>query len=153
MTAELDVAVKEMQALFKAAWQANAGSIFGYVPEIEWYGKETASKVDRSKVWARFATENVFEQQATLSTCIDQPFSRRYNGSGLIFVQLFLPKTVANAVINGRKLAKVARNAFRGKKTESGVVFYNARINDNMPPEELFYRINVVAEYDYDELG
>ncbi|URA06801.1 minor tail protein [Xanthomonas phage Langgrundblatt2] len=153
MTAELDVAVKEMEALFNAAWQANAAPFFGYVPAIEWFGKETKDKVDRTKVWARFSTQNVFEEQATLSACVDEPFVRRWNGSGLIFVQLFLPKTVANAVIQGRKLAKVARNAYRGKKTDGGVTFYNVRINDNIPPEEMFYRINVVAEYDYDELG
>lgn len=153
MTAELDVAVKEMEALFNAAWQANSAAVFGYIPDIEWYGKESPSKVDRSKVWARFSTDNVFEEQATLSTCVDIPFQRRYNASGLIFIQLFLPKTVANAVKNGRKLAKVAQRAFRGKKSTSGVVFYNVRINDKLEPEELFYRINVVAEYDYDELG
>lgn len=153
MTAELDVAVEEMQTLFNTAWQANAGSVFGYVPAVEWYGREQLGKADREKVWARFSTQNVFEEQATLSACVDEPFKRRFNGSGLIFVQLFLPKSVDNAVILGRKLAKVARNAFRGKKTDGGVTFYNARINDNIPPEELYYRINVVAEYDYDELG
>lgn len=153
MTAEFDVAVKEMETLFNTAWQANAGSIFGYVPAIEWFGKETKDKVDRTKVWARFSTQNVTEEQATLSACVDEPFVRRWNGSGLIFVQLFLPKTVANAVIQGRKLAKVARNAYRGKKTDGGVTFHNVRINDSLAPEEQFYRINVVAEYDYDELG
>lgn len=149
---EFDAAVKEMEALFNTAWQANSGTAFGYVPEIEWEGKESASKVDRSKVWARFSTQNVFEEQATLSACVDEPFVRRYEGSGLIFVQLFLPKTVANALIKGRTLAKVARNAYRGKKSDGGITFHNVRIN-NLPPEELFYRINVVAEYDYDELG
>lgn len=149
---EFDAAVKEMEALFYAAWQANSGAVFGYIPEIEWEGKESASKVDRSKVWARFSTQNVFEEQATLSACVDEPFVRRYEGSGLIFVQLFLPKTVANALMKGRTLAKVARNAYRGKKSDGGITFHNVRIN-NIPPEELFYRINVVAEYDYDELG
>lgn len=153
MTVEFDVAVKEMETLFNTAWQTNAGSVFGYVPEIEWFGKETKDKVDRTKVWARFSTQNVTEEQATLSACVDEPFVRRWNGSGLIFVQLFLPKTVANAVIQGRKLAKVARNAYRGKKTDGGVTFHNVRINDSLAPEEQFYRINVVAEYDYDELG
>ena len=150
---EFDAAVKEMEALFNTAWQANSGAVFGYVPAIEWHGKETKDKIDRLKVWARFSTQNVFEEQATLSACVDEPFKRRFNGSGLIFVQLFLPKTVANALIKGRTLAKVARNAFRAKKTDGGVVFYNVRINDDIAPEEMFYRINVVAEYDYDELG
>lgn len=153
MTVELDVAVKEMEALFYAAWQANAAPFFGYIPDVEWFGKETKDKADRTKVWVRFSTQNVFEEQATLSACVDQPFVRRWNGSGLIFIQFFLPKTVANAVIQGRKLAKVAKTAFRGKKTQGGVTFYNTRINDNVPPEELYYRLNVVSEYDFDELG
>lgn len=152
MTVGYDIAVEEMQTLFNTAWQANSGSVFGYIPAVEWYGREELGTADRAKVWARFSTDNVFEEQATLSTCTGAPFQRRYNGSGLIFVQLFLPKNVTNAVVLGRKLAKVARDAFRGKKTEGGVTFYNARIND-VPPEELFYRFNVVIEYDYDELG
>lgn len=152
MIADYSAAVSEMQKLFKAAWLANSGAIFGYVPAIEWYGLESLGKADRSKVWVRFSTDNVFEEQATLSTCVDVPFQRRYNGSGLVFIQLFLPKSVDNAVPLGRRLAQVARNAFRGKKTEGGVTFYNTRIND-VPPEELFYRFNVVSEYDYDELG
>lgn len=150
---EFDAAVKEMEALFNTAWQANSGAVLGYVPAIEWHGKENDGKVDRSKAWVRFSTQNVFDEQATLSACVDKPFVRRYNGSGLIFIQLFLPKTVANALIQGRKLAKVARNAYRGKKSNGGITFHNVRINDGLAPEELFYRINVVAEYDYDELG
>lgn len=152
MTVEFDAAVDEMQALFYSAWNANAGAVFGYVPEVEWYGRENGIKIDRSKVWARVSTQNVTEGQDTLSTCVEVPYQKRYSLAGLIFVQLFLPKTVDNAVVDGRKLAKVARNAFRGKKTDGGVVFYNACIKD-VPPEDLFYRFNVVAEYEHDELG
>lgn len=152
MTTDFPTAIEQIQALFKVAWDANAGAVFGYLPDVEWYGAESVGKADRSKVWVRFMTQAVVEEQATLSTCVDAPFSRRYEASGLVFVQLFLPKTVDNAVVKGRVLAKVARNAFRGKKTTGGVVFYNCRIRD-IPPEDLFYRFNVVAEYDYDELG
>lgn len=153
MTVEFDQAVAEMEVIFNTAWQANAGAVFGYIPQIVWNGKEASTKVDRTKVWVRFSTQNVTEEQATLSTCVDKPYVRRWNGAGLIFVQLFLPKTIANALIKGRTLAKVARNAYRGKKSDGGVTFHNVRINDGLDPEELFYRINVVAEYDYDELG
>lgn len=152
MTADLDQAVNETSALFKAAWDANSGVVFGYIPEIEWEGVPSKTKVDQTRVWGRFSTQNVFEEQATLSDCAGEPFKRRYAGSGLVFLQLFLPKTVANALPKGRTLAKVARNAFRGKKTSGGVWYLNARIVD-VPPEELFYRLNVVAEYEYDTLG
>lgn len=150
---ELDAAVDEMQTLFYEAWRANSGEVLGYIPAVEWYGRESLGKADRAKVWARFSTQNVTEEQATISACVDEPFKRRYESSGLVFIQLFMPKSVDNAVISGRKLAKIARNAFRGKKTNGGVTFYNVRINDDIPPEELFYRINVVAEYEFDEIG
>ena len=54
-------------------------------------------------------------------------------------------------MIKGRDLAEIARNSFRGKCVE-GIVFRNARIND-LPSEELFYRFNVIAEYQFSELS
>lgn len=153
MTTNLVAAIEQTQQLFLAAWTANAGAVFGYVPDIEWHGQESVGAVDRSKVWVRFSTQNVFEQQASFATDVAQPFQRRYESSGLVFVQLFLPKTVDNAVTKGRSLAQVAKAAFRGKSTAGGVTFNNVRINDGLTPEELFYRINVVAEYEFDELG
>src|ERR1044072_4031731 len=98
MTTDYATAVSEMSKLFKAAWEANAAAVIGYIPEIEWYGAESVGKPPRDKVWVRFTTDAVFEEQATLSTCVEEPFQRRYNASGLIFVQLFLPKSVTNAV-------------------------------------------------------
>jgi hypothetical protein len=120
---------------------------------MKWYGREGAAKVDRAKVWVRFSTQHVDDEQKTLSTCVGEPFQRRWEGAGLIFIQIFLPKTVTNAVPLGRKLAQVAKLAFRKKKTSGGVTFPRVRINDNLPAEELFYRMNVVAEYEFSELG
>lgn len=152
MPTDYSTAISEMAKLFKAAWLANSGAIFGYVPAVQYRGVEPPGKIDRSKVWAAFTTQNVDEGQNSLSTCVDQPHKRMYGGAGLVIVQLFLPKTVDNAEFLGRELAEVGRNAFRGKKTAGGVVFYNARVND-VTPEELFYRYNVVAEYEFNEIG
>ena len=153
MIADYPEAVSQTQKLFKTAWLANSGLVFGYVPAIEWHGLETLGKEDRAKVWVRFSMQNLTQAQATLSTCVMQPYQRRHEGSGLVFIQLFLPKSVDNAIPFGRKLAQVALAAFRAKKTEGGVIFRNTRINDGIPPEEMFYRINVVSEYEYDELS
>jgi len=152
MPIEYDAAISEMAKLFKAAWLVNSGAVFGYVPAVEWYGIEDKEKIDRSKVWVAFTTQSVIEEQGSLSTCVDQADTRMYDAAGLVIIQLFLPKSVDNAVFLGRQLAKVARNAFRGKKTDGGIVFYNVRIN-NVDPEDQFYRFNVVAEYEYSELG
>lgn len=153
MSIELDDAVAEMENMFWASWQVNTSAIFGYVPHVEWYGRANPPVPDRSKVWVRFSTQNVFDEQITLSDCVEAPFRRRYESNGLIFVQFFLPKSVDNAVKKGRKLAKVARNVYRGKKSLGGIVFHNVRINDNILPEAEYSRINVVAEYEFDEVG
>jgi hypothetical protein len=152
MTLEYDQARDEMFALFNVAWQANAGEIVSPVPEVRWQGKEVPTKPDRTKFWARVSIQSVIEQQATLSNCVIEPGKKKYESAGLVFVQLFGPKIVATAYDDLQKLAKVARNAFRGKTTVGNVWFRNVRIN-TLNPEELFYRLNVVAEYEFDEIG
>lgn len=151
MTTTYSAAVKSMESQFNSYWLLNSALFFGYIPEVEWYGKESKGKVDRSKVWVRFLTQNVYEEQQTLSDFVDKPFSRRFEISGLVFVQIFIPKTIANGVIKGRDLAEVARNCFRGRRID-GIVFRNVRINE-LPSEELFYRLNVVGEYEFSELS
>lgn len=152
MTLQYDQARDEMLALFNAAWQANAGAIVSPVPEVRWQGKEVPTKPDRTKFWAHVSIQSVIEQQATLSNCVVEPGKKKYESAGLVFVQLFGPKMTATAYDDLQKLAIVARNAFRGKTTPGNVWFRNVRIN-TLKPEELFYRFNVVAEYEFDEIG
>jgi len=152
MTATYDEARNQIFGLFKAAWDANTTAVAGYVPEVRYQGKEVGTVPDSTKHWARISTQSVLETQATLSTCVEESGKSRYESSGLVFVQLFAPKNVATAYDIGTKLAQIARNAFRGKKTTGQVWFRNVRIN-NLEPEALLYRFNVVAEYEYDEIG
>lgn len=146
----------EMFALFKTAWDANSAAVVGYVPEVRWQGKEIATpnagKPDRTKFWARVSIQSVLEQQATLSNCVVEPGKKKYESAGLIFVQVFGPKSVDNSYELLQQLAKVARNAYRGKTTPGNVWFRNVRIN-TLNPEELFYRLNVVGEYEFNEIG
>lgn len=137
----------EINALFLNAWNAETTAIVGYVPEIRWQNVQQRPIPDGSKFWVRVSKDTVFEQQRTLS-----PGFRKYEATGLIFVQLFCPKSNHQAFELGQQLAVVARNAFRGKSTENCIWFRNVRINE-IPPEELFYRINIIAEFEYDELA
>lgn len=145
-------AVDEMFALFNAAWASQTPAIAGYAPEVRWQGVEEPDSVDGSKFWVRISTQHVFEEQKTFSTEVAGSGKRRYEVSGLVFVQLFCPKSNPRAFEVGRLLAEVARGAFRGKSTPGNVWFYNVRINE-LDPEELFFRFNVVGEFEYDEIG
>lgn len=150
MTITYSAAVDEMSALFNEHWQANAAAVVGYVPEVVW--PLVDKNLSGDLFWCRFSTDHMDDPQTAMGAC-ETGFTKRYTGYGLIFVQLFCPKSNDRAVEFGRSLAEIARKAFRGKKTDGGIVFRNVRINDNMPAEKLCYRFNVIAEYEYDEVG
>jgi hypothetical protein len=149
MATDYVTAIDEMFSLFNEAWLAQSSDVVGYVPEVRWPGVEEPQTPDFSKYWLRVSQQTVIEEQTALA---GSDSKRRYTASGLIFVQLFCPKSEAVAMENGRKLAVIARNSFRGKTTSGKVWFRNARINE-LAPEESAYRFNVVAEYEYDEVS
>ncbi|WBF76822.1 hypothetical protein PSV3_00120 [Septimatrevirus PSV32] len=67
---EFDQVNDEVNALFLAAWNAGSAAIAGYVPEIRWQGVQYRDLPDGSKFWVRLSKQTVFEEQATLSTCV-----------------------------------------------------------------------------------
>lgn len=152
MPIEYDAAQDEMKSQFWQAWTADTSAIVGYVPEVRWANNEEPTKPANDKFWLRLSLLNAKESQSTLSNCEGAPGKKRYTAAGLVYMQLFCPKSTVNADQLGQQLSKVARNAYRGKKTAGGIWFRNVRIVPTIP-EELFYRFNIIAEYTYDEIG
>lgn len=145
-------AINAMFGRFRIAWESGSPWIVGYVPYVYWQGVRDPRPVDMSVYWARVSQQTVDEQRGSLSNDVGEPGKARYNVAGLIFVQLFCPQKDAASMERGRALAVVARDAFRGHTADGVVWFRNARINE-LEPESLADRFNVVAEYEYDELG
>lgn len=152
MTIEYVGAIDDIYGAFLTAWNANSAAIAGYVPTVYYQGVQPDSPPDSSKIWCRISHDIVLEQQTTLSNCEGAPNQKRYTTTGLVFVQVFGPKEDAEVWLKMQKLAKVARNAYRGKSTPGRVWFRNARIKP-LADEELYKRFNVIAEFEYDELG
>lgn len=152
MTVTYTEAIDDIDAIFWNQWKTLSAGVVGYVPNVQWHNVEQQAKIDGSKFWCRVSTQNVNEEQASLSTCVGAPIQKRYTAYGLVFIQLFCPKSNSKSAELGRELAQIARNAFRGRSTPGRVWFRNARINE-LVEEDLFYRYNVVAEYEYDDLG
>lgn len=146
---EYEEAIDEMFALFNIAWQAGTSSIVSYIPEIQWPGVEPAVKQDASKYWCRVSQRTVSEEQSCLK---NSEGVTTYTAEGNVFIQLFCPRSDSQSMQLGRKLAVVARNAFRGKTTSGKVWFRNCRIKE-LDPEEKYNRFNVVCDYQYDEQG
>lgn len=153
MTIGIQQATDEMFALLNSAWIAGAAAIVGYLPEIKWQGVPERNIPDASQYWARVTKQTVLEGQGSLSDCAGELGQKRYTVTGLLFIQLFLPKCENDCSEIGRQLAVLVRDAYRGQSTPGGVWFRNATINDGIPPEEICERINVVVEFEYDDLG
>jgi hypothetical protein len=136
----IDAMFSEVKTGLDAGWPA----IVGTMPELRWQGRETTPPPDGGVYWARVSQQTVLERQQTLGKLGE----RKFESCGLIFVQIFCPRSSVESFEKGRQLAQVARNVFRGQN--SGVWFRNARINE-LDPEQGFWRFNVVSEYEFTE--
>lgn len=147
MPITIDEAYTIVTDAFTVGWNAGAPAIVGTVPPIRFTGIETGDipKTD----FARFTFQPVLERQATLR---NGEYGQRYESEGLIIVQVFTARVNAQAYAHGRKLARMARDIYRGKDLGGCFLFRNVRINP-LDPEPSFLRWNMVAEYQFDEIG
>jgi len=146
MALTYDEAIDQIFSIFRTAWNAKSAAIVGYIPEVRWPGVEEPDTPNTDKFWVRVSQQTVKEGQSTLRN----DGCTRYTTDGLLFIQLFCPKSDSKSMEKGRKLAMLARDAYRGNSTDGKVWFRDARIKE-LPPEKDWYRFNIIAEYEYDE--
>lgn len=140
-------AIDAMFTRVKLGLEAGWPDIVGEMPELRWQGVEEAAIPSGDAYWARISQQTVFEKQQTLG----KQGERLFESAGLLFVQIFCPRTSAESYDKGRQMALVARNVFRGQN--DGVWFRNARIADDLEPEQGWNRFNVVTEYEFTEIA
>jgi hypothetical protein len=151
MPAEFDTARDEIQSTFKVAWDANAGAVNGgVVPTVHWEGVPTAGDFPpKDAAWARMIIRHNAATQAALSSSADR---RRFRKFGILTISIFTPLQGGQGLGLAEELGKVARAAFEGKSTASGVWFRDARINE-IGPDGPWFQVNVLAEFEYDEFA
>lgn len=136
---------------FAAGWNAGAGAIVGgAAPEIRY--KDLEKGPIPTDHFCRFSMSTVLESQTSLR---DGENGQRYTTQGLIIIQVFAYRAgvkPAEATEFARRLAIVARNIFRGHCFPGGIQFRNVRVNDGAT-EDKYIRRNVIAEFEYDEIG
>lgn len=120
-----------------------------------WEGKETAKEtenVDRELVgdfWFRASTEIVASRQSAFTN--DEVSQAVYTTRGLLFVQVFAPRSVEDSWRKGDLLATFIRDIYRNAETASGVTFTRP-VAKNLKPDGSFWRWNVVIEFEFMEL-
>lgn len=127
----------------------STASIIGEALIVNYQGVSTEEKKPVDKFWSRISIQTVIEEQTALA---GNDLKRRYTSNGVVFVQLFIPVVRLPDYEKGTKLAHLIKTAFRGKQTENCIWFRNTRIQE-LPQENAWFRINVVSDYQYDEIG
>lgn len=137
-------AINDMFSIFNNVWNNESSTIIGYTPEVRWQGVEVG-EVDNSKYFARVSQQGVNDRQRTLKTS-----HNRYDVTGLLFIQIFCPRSDMEAMYKGRQLSQIVKNAYRGVQTGNNVWFRNVRIKE-LEPEASFLMFQVIAEYEFSE--
>lgn len=149
MTTDYKGALDEIFTALNNANNNLSASIIGYVPPFYIPGMVVPDIPDAAKFWARISTQNVRTDQATLAENVVINGSRRYENNGLVFVQWFAPKR-ADSESKCLALSQMVLNVLR--KRTNNVILRNARIQE-LSPENGAIRKNIVAEFQFDEIG
>lgn len=133
------------------AWVAVTTTVLGAPAEIRMPRVVAREPVDISAHWGRLTLQTVASSMSGFGV-YDEGTKRQYTEHGVLFIQLFAPSTTLTAGEEQDKIAAGVRDYFRAASTESCVRFRNARIND-LPADKdtKQLRINVVADYEYNE--
>lgn len=143
MTTNYDDAYGLITTELQAYWATISTSIVGMVPEIRFYGTEN-DKIP-STYFVRFVMSPVKDGQSSFR----QTDGKRFRADGLIYLQVFAPRSDRASYAKMRKLSMQLQKRFRS--AIDCISFNNVRIVD-APKEDMFWRQNVIAEYWYDEI-
>lgn len=146
MTPTYESAMDEILGLFSTYWNAQTPAVnSGSVPAVAWPGVEFTPPVNAP--WARITVKHNTSRQVTFG----EPGQRRFLRPGLVTVQVFTPVSAGGGLSLVAKLGIIARDAFEGRGTATGIWFRNARIQE-VGDDGTWHQHNVVVEFEYDEV-
>jgi len=134
---------------FNDNWNASdIEATLGYDVKVLWQDKEPVDKPPSDKFWLRVSRQTVGQPQAAFSNSEDRPGVRVFETYGLIFVQIFGPKSKAGAAELMDQIAQNILSIFRKPIDNRCVVFRNSMIRE-VPEERDTFRKNVISEFSY----
>lgn len=138
----------EIFGLFKTAWDAGTPAVNGgLVPVVFWEGVDPGTPPPVDAPWARVTCLHSTARQTTFGGT----GSRRFRRFGIVTAQIFSPLSLGSGLTLAEKLAIIARGAYEGKSTPSGIWFLNTRIRE-IGVDSSWFQMNVMSEFQYDEI-
>jgi hypothetical protein len=133
----------EIFQLFYTSWSLMAPDV-----PVYWQGVDIPSvSPPVTGPWVRIFIEHTGSQQVSYGPT----GARRYERNGQVTVQIFTPIAVGGGLTRLEELAVIARDAYEGVGTASGIFFRNSRISE-VGVSEAWWQMNVVLDFQYDEM-
>lgn len=153
MNCTMPVAVDEMLTMFKQAWDAGSpphGRNGNTAVEVRWPNDDAGKEPDQALPWARVVLQHMAGGQYSLGV----PGNRLWEHEGLLAIQIYVP--VGRGLATARELAMIAKNAFEGRSSPSGVWFRNCHFQEvgqdaENPETKAWDQTNVLVQFVYDE--
>ena len=146
MSITYEEAKDEMFSTFLTHWQANVLNVLNYSPEVRWRNLEVSAPPDTTKHYVRVAQQTKNEEQISLPNSNGK---KLYESTGFLTIQMYFSKaTLADG--DDESLPVIAKESFRSAAS-SDVWYRNSRIKE-LPPEEDYYRVDVITDYTYSEV-
>lgn len=142
-------AVDEILGLFKVKWNTDTAALNSGTPyPVEWPEVDQSAFPSVASPFARVRLRHLDAKQVTFG----EVGNRRFESMGLVTIQVFVPLSHKLGLSLVQNLAIIARNAYRGVGTASGIWFRNAKIIE-VGPDRGWMQRNMVCEFQYDELS
>jgi hypothetical protein len=140
MSLTMAAAVDEMLTLFKDVWDDTGHEVmYADVPLTQ---AQLTLIESGNAPWARVSVKHNLRSQKTIG-------ARLFDNLGIVIVEVYTPK--GDGLTTARSLGTLVRNAFEGVSTPNGVWFRNTRVNE-IGPDGHWSRVNVITEFEYDEV-
>ena len=152
MNCDMPTAVREILTAIKDAWATTTafGKNGNTAVDIRWPNNDTGVEPDQTLPWARVVLQHTAGDQYSLGP----PGNRLFEHEGLVVVQIYVP--VGRGLATARSLCMIAKNAFEGTSTPSGVWFRNCHFQEigqdaENPETKAWDQTNVICQFVYDE--
>ena len=137
----------EIYGLFKTALEASPWNTTRVIyPNVETDALDSTPDVATQDPddWIRASVTHYAGRQTTIGGPL-----KRFERLGAFRAEIYVARS--RGMTRADAIAKVVSDAFEGQNTSSGIWFRNVRM-DEIGPDGIWFRVDVIADFRYDEI-
>jgi hypothetical protein len=124
-------------------------ALLTYNIDVRWQNVANSNKLPVDKLWLRVLKQELNEDRKYVSTADNT--NRVYTHTGILSIEIFGPIGSQTSWDLMQSCGQLLRNKFR-VPSSIGIKFNNVRIVE-VPNDSIWYKLNVIINYEYDEHG